>query len=144
MTTNIHYINLPKIVQIGWRHHVNFCVWKNRPLHFWRRVYVYYYFLTLSTRVKLLWIDEKCFYSYILRIAQVLISSLYIYFCCVCCLCTLGQYISLSWCFCWRNWFKSRLLYFSLPDRHDIFALCKVYSVYQAGDWGQKLYLQIN
>ena len=32
MTTNIHSINLPKIVQIGWGHHVDFCVWKNRPL----------------------------------------------------------------------------------------------------------------
>ena len=39
MNTNIHYINLPKIVQIGWGHHVDFCVWKNRPL-FWRRVYM--------------------------------------------------------------------------------------------------------
>ena len=32
MTTNIHYINLSKIVQIGWSHHVDFCVWTNRPL----------------------------------------------------------------------------------------------------------------
>ena len=32
MNTNIHSINLPKIVQMGWRHHVDFCVWKNRPL----------------------------------------------------------------------------------------------------------------
>ena len=32
MNTNIHSINLPKIVQIGWGHHVDFCVWKNRPL----------------------------------------------------------------------------------------------------------------
>ena len=32
MTTNIHSINLPKIVQIGWGHHVDFRVWKNRPL----------------------------------------------------------------------------------------------------------------
>ena len=32
MITTIHSINLPKIVQIGWGHHVDFCVWKNRPL----------------------------------------------------------------------------------------------------------------
>ena len=32
MNTNIHSINIPIIVQIGWRHHVDFCVWKNRPL----------------------------------------------------------------------------------------------------------------
>ena len=32
MTTNIQPINLPTIVQIGWGHHVDFCVWKNRPL----------------------------------------------------------------------------------------------------------------
>ena len=32
MNTNIHSINLPKIMQIGWGHHVDFCVWKNRPL----------------------------------------------------------------------------------------------------------------
>ena len=24
--------NIPKIAQIGWKHHVDFCVWKNRPL----------------------------------------------------------------------------------------------------------------
>ena len=32
MTTNIHSISLSKIVQIGWGHHVDFCVWKNRPI----------------------------------------------------------------------------------------------------------------
>ena len=32
MITTIHSINLPKIVQIGWGHHVDFCAWKNRPL----------------------------------------------------------------------------------------------------------------
>ena len=32
MNTNTHSINLPKIVQIGWEHHVDFCVWENRPL----------------------------------------------------------------------------------------------------------------
>ena len=32
MTTNIHSINLPKNVQIGWGYHVDFCVWKDRPL----------------------------------------------------------------------------------------------------------------
>ena len=32
MTTNIHIIDVPKIVQIGWRHHDDFCLWKNRPL----------------------------------------------------------------------------------------------------------------
>ena len=32
MTTCIHFVHLPKIVQFGWRHHVEFCVWKNRPL----------------------------------------------------------------------------------------------------------------
>ena len=32
MTTIVHSINLPKIVQNGWGHHVDFCVCKNRPL----------------------------------------------------------------------------------------------------------------
>ena len=39
MNTNIHSINLPKIVQIGWGHHVDFCVWKNRPLLLAKGVY---------------------------------------------------------------------------------------------------------
>ena len=28
----MHFMHPPKIVQIGWEHHVDFCVWKNRPL----------------------------------------------------------------------------------------------------------------
>ena len=40
MTTNIHSINLQKIVQIGWGHHVDFCVWKNRPLLLAKGVYI--------------------------------------------------------------------------------------------------------
>ena len=41
MITTIHSINLPKIVQIGWGHHVDFCVWKNRPLLLEKGVHTY-------------------------------------------------------------------------------------------------------
>ena len=39
MNTNIHSINLPQIVQIGWGNHVDFCLWKNRPLLLAKGVY---------------------------------------------------------------------------------------------------------
>ena len=44
MTTNIHSINLPKIVQIVWRHHVDFGVCKNRPLLLAKGVYCFFVF----------------------------------------------------------------------------------------------------
>ena len=34
MTANIHLINLPKIVQIGLRYPVDFCVWKKSAITF--------------------------------------------------------------------------------------------------------------
>ena len=37
---HLHAFHAPtKIVQIGWGHHVNFCVWKKIGNYFWRRVY---------------------------------------------------------------------------------------------------------
>ena len=30
----IHFMHPPKIVQIGWKHHVNFCVWKKSTITF--------------------------------------------------------------------------------------------------------------
>ena len=36
----MHFMPPPKIVQIGWGHHVNFCIWKKIGHYFWRRVYV--------------------------------------------------------------------------------------------------------
>ena len=48
MITTIHSINLPKIVQIGWGHHVDFCVWKNRPLLLAKGVYAYHSWLCSS------------------------------------------------------------------------------------------------
>ena len=40
MTTCMHYMYPPKIVQIGSGHRDNFCVWKKISHYFWRTVYI--------------------------------------------------------------------------------------------------------
>ena len=34
MNSYMHFMHQPKIVQIGWGHHVNFCVWKKSAITF--------------------------------------------------------------------------------------------------------------
>ena len=34
MNSYMHFMHPPKIVQIGWGHHVNFCVWKKSAITF--------------------------------------------------------------------------------------------------------------
>ena len=34
MNTCMHFMHPPKVVQIGWGHHVNFCVWKKSAITF--------------------------------------------------------------------------------------------------------------
>ena len=34
MNTNMHFMHPPKIVQIGWGHHVDFCFWKKSAITF--------------------------------------------------------------------------------------------------------------
>ena len=39
MITCMHFMHPPKVVHLGWGHHVDFCFWKKISHYFWRMVY---------------------------------------------------------------------------------------------------------
>ena len=66
MNSCMHFMHPSKIIQIGWGHHVDFCVWKNRPLLLAKGVHpcskvIGIYFLVSNDGIYFQCIDLKFF-----------------------------------------------------------------------------------